>query len=262
MHTLYGLGVSGWTEKARWALSHHGVEYRYREHTPLIGELALRWRTPNGPRPTTVPLLLEDARVTMGSFNIAQRAEALGTGAPPLFPASALPTIQRWEEVGDHVLRIARASVLRRMLGNPRALDESLPSFIPGFLRAVSRPTARMGVSFLARKHSAVSDPEAAIRDTVIPALERLRAELRGRPYLMDEGFTYADITACTMLQFARPMDEAWWPLAPATREVWHHESLAAAFPDLLEWRAALYEKHRRPPLRVLPSGANSASAA
>ncbi|WP_426744713.1 glutathione S-transferase N-terminal domain-containing protein [Myxococcus faecalis] len=246
MRTLYGLRYSGWTEKALWALDHHGVDYRYREHTPLTGELALRWRTPKGTRPT-VPLLVEPEGATTGSFSIARRAEAQGRGAP-LFPASAMETIERWELVSDAVLGVARANVLRRMLENPRAQRESLPGYIPGFLRGLSAPVARLGVRFISRKHHAVADPERVLHEKAVPALERLRAELKGRPYLMD-GFTYADITAGLMLQFVRPVDDAWLPVGPGTREVWHHESLAAAFPDLLAWRDSLYAKHRRPAL-------------
>jgi glutathione S-transferase len=36
-------------------------------------------------------------------------------------------------------------------------------------------------------------------------------------------------------------------PLGAGTREVWTNASLAARYPDLLEWRDALYAKHRKP---------------
>ena len=42
MRTLYGLTQSAWTEKARWALEHHGIAYRYHEHVPVLGEVLLR----------------------------------------------------------------------------------------------------------------------------------------------------------------------------------------------------------------------------
>ncbi|MCP3139712.1 glutathione S-transferase family protein [Pyxidicoccus xibeiensis] len=244
MRTLYGLGYSGWTEKARWALEHHRVPYRYREHTPLLGEPALRWRTPRGVHPS-VPLLVDEGGALTGSFVIAKRAEALGQGAP-LFPPEATDTISRWEDTSERVLRVGRAQVVAALLHNPRAQVESLPAFLPGWLRGLLAPSARMGAHFIARKHRAASDVASAIQETVVPALEQLRAELGGRPYLRDD-LTYADITAAAMLQLARPVDDRYMPLGPGTREVWTNESLAARFPDLLAWRDALYAKHRKP---------------
>ncbi|WP_239014942.1 glutathione S-transferase N-terminal domain-containing protein [Archangium violaceum] len=72
MRTLVGLGYSGWTEKARWAMDHHRLAYQYSEHIPLLGELRLRRHAPPGGR-GTVPLLVEDSGITMGSYAIAQR---------------------------------------------------------------------------------------------------------------------------------------------------------------------------------------------
>ncbi len=244
MRTLYGLGYSGWTEKARWALDHHRVAYRYREHMPLIGELGLRWRTPRGVRPS-VPQLVDEGGTLTGSFNIAKRTEAVGQGAP-LFPPHAEALIVSWEETSDAVLRVGRAQVIAGILRNRKAQLESLPGFVPGWLRGVMAPSARMGARFIASKHQAASDVETAIQQTVVPALERLRAELGGRPYLKD-GFTYADINAAAMLQLLRPAEDRFMPLGAGTREVWTNESLASRFPDLLEWRDALYAKHRKP---------------
>ena len=42
--TLYGLSLSPWTERARWALDHHGVAYDYHEHVPMLGEVLLRMK--------------------------------------------------------------------------------------------------------------------------------------------------------------------------------------------------------------------------
>ncbi|MFP2905299.1 glutathione S-transferase family protein [Pyxidicoccus sp. 3LFB2] len=244
MRTLHGLGYSGWTEKARWALDHHRVAYRYREHLPLIGELGLRWRTPRGVRPS-VPQLVDEGGAITGSFHIAKRAEEVGQGAP-LFPQHAAELITRWEDTSDSVLGVARAQVVVGLLQNRRAQQDSLPAFVPGWLRGVMAPSARLGARFIARKHQAASDVEGAIQATVVPALERLRAELGGRPYLKD-GFTYADINAAAMLQMLRPAEDRYMPLGAGTREVWTNEPLAARFPDLLEWRDALYAKHRGP---------------
>ncbi|WP_226994123.1 glutathione S-transferase N-terminal domain-containing protein [Myxococcus hansupus] len=129
MRTLYGLSYSGWTEKARWALDHHRVAYRYHEHLPLLGEPLLRWRTPRGTRPA-VPLLIDDGEAFPGSFTIARRAEELGQGEP-LFSAADLPAIQRWEADSEQVLSAARARVVARLIQNPQAQAESLPAFLP-----------------------------------------------------------------------------------------------------------------------------------
>ncbi|NVJ09519.1 glutathione S-transferase N-terminal domain-containing protein [Myxococcus sp. AM001] len=242
MRTLYGLSYSPWTEKARWALDHHRVAYRYREHLPLIGEPLLRWRTPRGVRPA-VPLLIDEGEAFPGSFVIARRAEELGQGEP-LFPAADLPVIQRWDDDSEQGLAAARVRVVAALLENRQAQMESLPSFLPEGLRSVLAPAARLGARFVARKHQTPADINAAVHDKVIPTLERLRAALGGRPYLLSR-FSYADVTAAVLLQFVRPVDDRHLPLGPGTRAMWSDAALASRFPDLLEWRDGLYAKHR-----------------
>jgi glutathione S-transferase len=82
---LYAESFAPWCEKARWALDHHGISYHSVEHTPLLGELGLRWaaRRPFGP--ATVPLLVSDGLRLTDSFEIARWAEGVGHGTP-LFP--------------------------------------------------------------------------------------------------------------------------------------------------------------------------------
>ncbi len=244
MRTLHGIGYSGWTEKARWALDHHRVPYRYREHLPMLGEPLLRWRTPRGVHPS-VPMLIDEAGTTTGSLAIAKRAESLGSGEP-LFPPGATESIARWEELGDKVLQVARANVVQRLLHHRQAQAESLPGFLPAWLRGLMAPTAKLGARYIASKHRAPADVDAAIQRTAVPALEQLRTALGGRPYLEDR-FTYADINAAVMLQFVQPVDDRYLPLGPGTREIWPQGELAGRFPDLLEWRDAVYAKHRKP---------------
>ncbi|RKH54518.1 glutathione S-transferase C-terminal domain-containing protein [Corallococcus llansteffanensis] len=244
MRTLVGLTSSGWTEKARWALDHHRVAYRFHDYVPLIQERWLRKYVAPGVK-ASVPLLIDPpGPATHGSFAIAKRAEELGQGSP-LFPPEHLEAIHRWEALSEQVLDVARTYAMPRMLASNGAQAEALPKFVPGALRRLFAPTARMGMRFVMRKHQVPESAEALIESTVVPALERLRAALGGRPYL--EGtFTYADITAAMMLVFLGPPAARHLPMGPATRAVWTHEGLVARFPDLLAWRDALYDKHRR----------------
>ncbi|MBZ4373351.1 glutathione S-transferase C-terminal domain-containing protein [Corallococcus sp. AS-1-6] len=245
MRTLVGLSSSGWTEKARWALDHHRVAYRYQDYVPLIQERWLRKQVAPGVKPS-VPLLVDPPQpATHGSFAIAKHAEGVGQGSP-LFPAAQVDAITAWNDTSEHVLDLARAYAMPRMLTNARAQAEMLPKFIPGWLRPVFAPSARLGMRFVVKKHQVADTSPEAIEAAVAPSYDKLRAALGGRPYLLDTGFTYADITAAVMLVLLGPPADRHLPMGPGTREVWTHAGLAARFPDLLAWRDALYDKHRR----------------
>ncbi len=80
----------------------------------------------------------------------------------------------------------------------------------------------------------------------VTAVLDELRAALDGRAYLLDGELTYADITAAVVLQMVRPVRDAFIRIGPATRACWTSPDLEKRYPDLLEWRDQLYDKHRR----------------
>ncbi|WP_223644559.1 glutathione S-transferase family protein [Corallococcus sp. EGB] len=245
MRTLVGLSTSGWTEKARWALDHHRVAYRYQDYLPLLQERWLRKQVAPGEKPS-VPLLVEPPHpAAHGSFAIAKRAEAVGQGSP-LFPAAHLDAITAWNSTSEEVLDAARAYAMPRMLASSRVQAEMLPRFVPGWLRPVFAPSARMIMRFVVKKHQVTDGNPEAIEAAVAPAYEKLRAALGGRTYLLDTGFTYADVTAAVMLVLLGPPADRHQPMGPNTREVWTHPGLTARFPDLLAWRDALYDKHRR----------------
>ena len=104
--------------------------------------------------------------------------------------------------------------MVQRLIQFPDAQVESLPPFIPTWARGPLKPMARMAASFLANKHEAASDPEAALLATVVPGFERLRAALQGGRFLTGT-FSYADVTMALTLQFIQPVDERFIPLGP-----------------------------------------------
>ena len=244
---LYAESFAPWCEKARWALDHHQVPYRYIEHVPMLGEPALRLaaRRPFGH--VTVPLLVDGAEVIMGSFDIARRAERDGKEAP-LFPPGHEADVAAWNERSDVVMTSGRAMLLTRMLRSPDALAEQLPPFIPRAMRPALRGMASMGVRFLQRKYEVRADDQARHEDESRRALDALRSALSGgRRHLIGDAPSYADIAMAASLQFVLPVNERYIALGPATREAWTNAKLATEYADLLAWRDALYHEHRRP---------------
>lgn len=238
--TLYGMGYSPWTERARWALDHHGVGYAYREHVPMLGEIALRMKART--TKVSVPLLVDGEKVVIGSGGIGRYAEGAGRGER-LFPSDHDAEIARWIERADAMLDGGRAWVISRILERPDAQAESLPPFIPAPLRRTLAPTAGMGSRFLAKKYGVGTDVAAQIEKTVRPVLNEIRAVVASRPYLLVSGFSFADVAIAAALQVVRPHADA--KVGPHNRAAWENEALAAEFGDLLEWRDAIYAKHR-----------------
>ena len=237
--------MSPWTERARWALEHHGIAYRTIEHVPVLGERRLRKLVGERQRPATVPVLIDGETVLTDSWAIAGWAERVGSGSP-LIPAGRAEEVRKWNELADASMRSGRALVVSAILQSPEALDETLPSTVPRWLRPLLRPVNRRGTRWFARKYGLrlgdVAAPEAQMRAGLAALREALTG---GRRYLLGE-FSYADIAMATLLQGVEPVADAYIPIGPATRRAWTQAGLAGDHADLLRWRDALYRDHRR----------------
>lgn len=245
MHTLVGLSVSPWSEKARWALDHHHIPFTFEEYVPLLGEPALRLKMRKVFGKVCVPVLFHEKQATGESIEIARFAEKNGSGKA-LFGVDRESQVAAWNERSDALLRGGRALVVFRTSDDEQAKEEALPSFIPGALKPMLSPVAKIGCEYLKMKYGTTAattfDHESAMRD----ALDALRRGLEGgKSYLLGD-FSFADVAMAAALQAVSPVSDAYWPIGPATRDVWTHAELARAYPDLLAWRDAIYAKHRR----------------
>lgn len=246
--TLYGLVVSPWTERARWALEHHRLDYHYHEHVPMLGEVLLRMKARAAK--ATVPLLEDGDRVVMGSVEIARHGDRVGSGSV-LFPPEHDREISRWVDAAERMTNAGRAWLLRNITRDREALAETLPSFVPDGLRGTLAPSAAMAVRFLSRKHSVPANAERLVEETVRPVLVELREALErrrdvsgGPTYLLGPaGFTGADLVVAASLHVIEPHARA--TVGPRTRAAWTQPELAREFADVLAWRDAIYDEHR-----------------
>ncbi len=242
---LYAESFAPWCETARWALDHHGVSYRCREHIAMLGEVALRVAGRRLFGRVTVPLFVDGPVVLMDSVAIARHAERRGQGAP-LFPPSEELALASWIDSSQAVMTSGRAMLLPRMSRSPDALREQLPHSIPGLLRPVLQPVAAAGVAHLMRKYAVRAGDEAHHESVTRQELDGLRAALAGgRDHLLGDRLSFADIAMAVSLQFVMPVADRYIPLGTATRAVWTHPALAADYNDLLAWRDRLYDSGR-----------------
>ncbi len=246
---LYVLHVSPWSERARWALDHHGISYELVQHAPFLGERRLRKVAGPSDGPVTVPVLVDGDTVIRQSWDIVAFADRTGNGTR-LIPTDGEDEIREWTRIVDVASGRGRALVIAGMLANPRSLDESHPPAVPGFMRPLLRPVTRYGTRWFGRKYGLDLEALDAHRAAVRECLLEMRARLGGKPYMRAE-FSYADIVSAGFLQAIAPVGDEYIRLGPGTREVWTQPELASEFVDLIRWRDGLYREHRRP--RVKP---------
>lgn len=231
MTLLVGEAFSPWTLKARWALDYCGVEYAYREYVPGLSEPWLRWRLGQWRRPVSVPVLLMREQAVPGSWEIAQHAARCAGDAR----LGNLSEVRSWDDISERGLAAARTRVVRAVLADDRALDESVP-LLPGRSRALLRPVARRVARRLDRKYAHLAMPNAH-RDALIDLRDGLERSATG--FLLDR-FSYADISMSVLLEAVVPTSGP-AALGPVQRGCWNHAALAAEFADLLAWRASLH---------------------
>ncbi len=229
--TLVCIHYSPWSLKARWALDHHRVEYRRSEYLPMFGAPLVRLRARRFSGKLTIPLLIDGREVFTDSFDIAQRAEAIGSGSPLFAPG--VEAVRRFNDLGERLSAAGRARATAMVLKDPAAQKASLPPA----LRALT-PMARVGAHFLARKYSFDADAADRYEQEMAATLEALDAALTADFLLGD--FSYADVAVAMALQFVSPADRG--PKLGDARAAWTAPHLAERFSRLLEWRDGLLE--------------------
>lgn len=245
MHVFTAIAFSPWSEKARWALDHHGVNYREEDYTPILGEIALRLRLRRPRAPVTVPVLRAGSRWWTDSFDIARHAESIGGGAP-LFPSASLSEIEAWNRRSEIALAAGRAILMRSWVDTPELVRAALPSGIPRILEPLLLPLGRRRLaSFMTRYR--IPESQGTPDDLLAAELDHLERALAGRDYLVGDAFSYADITMALTLQQVSPVDPRYIVrldgLPASGMDI---EEVAKRYPALLAWRDSLYALHRR----------------
>lgn len=236
------LPYSPWSEKARFALDHHGVPYSLEVHAPVTGELSLRLRLGRPFSKATVPVFFDESEAYADSLAIAERAERVGLGTP-LFPAEHRQAILAWNAASERALESGRKRVFQRTLADANALEENLVGVVPAPLRSSARQVASNAIRYMQAKYGVDSLDEG----TIERELEKLRAALAGgKLYLVGGVFTYADIAMAVVLQMVEPVRDEHLRIARHVRRTFRDPDLAARFPDLLEWRDRIYDLHRK----------------
>ncbi|MEO8800503.1 MAG: glutathione S-transferase family protein [Polyangiaceae bacterium] len=241
MKTLYSIHHSPWSERARFVLLHHGFEFVEKEHVPLIGEIALRFRAKKWTG-VSVPLLVDDGgTVVQGSLAIAEHLDKSGKGkGKTLFPDGKRELIGKLFEDLEEPMRAARERFVKLFPTSREAQMEALPPL----LRKVplAGAMANMGASFIARKYAA---NDGNVDERIRNGMLRVRDALAGRDYVVGADLSFADILCASVLQTVSPFDDTYLDFPPATRKLWFDAPVAHEFADLMTWRDALYAKHR-----------------
>ncbi len=235
---LYTIHHSPWSERARWALLHHKVDFEERTHVPLTGELGLRIRARRWGK-VSVPLLVDDdGKRVEGSLAIAEHVDRKGRAAT-LFPEGSRDSIRALYEALEDAMRAARARHVHRLMQDEEGLDASLP----GFVRALPfhRPIGRLGVGFITRKYDARDE---SVDDRMRAGLLAVREALGSKPYVLGS-FSFADVLATSVVQTVEPVDDRYLELPHATRRMWTHDGLRRDFADLIAWRDRVYRERR-----------------
>jgi glutathione S-transferase len=252
MLELVALPYSPWSEKARWALDHHGLSYREVRYQPLVGEPAMRFRQRRWTGRVSVPVLFDGSAHYDDSRAIAIYAEQFGRGTP-LFPAEAEAQIDHFEALSEQGSRSARVLALHRVLERKEALSELLPSPLRRAMGETAVGVAAFGVRRTLRKYGAGALSLADHEAQLVSVLDDLRAALAdvagdsGGPTCLLGAFTYADICLSQVLQAVSPAADraGGFRLGHATRACFEDPALAAGYRDLLDWRDALYARYR-----------------
>jgi glutathione S-transferase len=248
--TLWQLEISHYSEKARWALAHKGVQHRRRSPLPGMHIAVALWLTRG--KEKIFPVLQLDGR-TIGDSTAVIAALEQRYPDPPLYPAD--PEQRRRaleledffdEELGPYT----RLLPFHELINEPEMFAEVASAAVPGPLGKAKGFIGLYARTYASLRFGANSDAAAATaREKIVAAIDRLDAELaaNGGEYLVGDRFGVADLTAASL--FYPLVSPEGGPLPPDTPTP---PALERFRNDLRDrpgyvWVEEMFRRHRHP---------------
>ena len=240
---LWHIPLSHFNEKVRWALDYKRIAHR---RQVLGADYLIRaWRaTGRG----TLPILFLDGRAIGDSTHIIAALEARYP-EPPLYPgdAAARHRALALEDYFDEQLGPAlRAAIVTPLFRHdPDLALRVLTTGMPDKAYQTLRPLVRIFPAFYRFRHKISDSKLEADRATVNAALDRIEQERQGRPYLVGDAFTVADLTAAAMLGALLQPPEIQYPLRVELPPYLQDYRATLLQHPATQWAAGIYRRHR-----------------
>ena len=244
---LWHIGVSHYSEKARWALAFKGVEHDRRAPMPGLHMLIALGLTRGSHK--TFPLLVLDGEPICDSSEIIAVLERRHP-EPPLYPAAEDERLHALaledyfdEQLGPHIRLLA----WHELIGDRERMERFATSQAPGPLARFGGAATQSARSFLKLRFGVQSDEAAeTARRHVLGALDRLERELGEREYLVGDRFSVADLTAAALFYPLVLPPEAPRLLSDPP-EAFERFRAPLAQRRGYAWVQEMYRRHRRP---------------
>ena len=240
---LWHIPLSHYSEKARWALDYKCIAH----HRRVLGvDYVIRaWRaTGRG----TLPILFLDGRAIGDSTHIIAALEERYP-EPPLYPRDvaarqrALALEDYFDEQLGPALRAAIVTPLFRH--DPDVALRVLTTGMSDKAYQTLRPLRRIFPAYYRFRHKIRDAKLEADRAIVNAALDRIEQERQGRPYLVGDAFTVADLTAAAMLGALLQPPEIQYPLRVELPPYLQDYRATLLRHPAAQWAANIYRLHR-----------------
>lgn len=195
---LLTIPVSHYCEKARWALDRHGLPYVEERHLQAFHY----WQSYRLSRGPNVPVLVDDDTVISDSTAILHHLERYATPETRLYPETGRSTVDELEELFDETLGIeSRRWAYFHLLQAPGIALSTSSQGVPRWQAAVAPVCYPLLKAFMNRKLAISAANVSAGLECVRTVLRRIDALLSdGRPYLVGDRFTAADLTLASLM--------------------------------------------------------------
>ena len=194
-YVLITIPISHYCEKARWALDRVGVAYRERPHLQIFHIVAARRA---GGR-SMVPVLVRGDRVWPDSADILELADGKAPPERRLYPDDPVLAAEARSLEREFDMRLGpqgRGWMYHQVRGRREIATgyagTGVPSWERGALRVAYPAITRMIERCLEITPEAAAASEREVRKVFDEVAARLAD---GRPYLVGDGFTAADLT-------------------------------------------------------------------